>query len=129
MAKFQKGESGNPAGRPSGKSNGSKLRQAIEQQADKIVQVVIDAALGGDLQACSLLLGKVIAPLKSVAPAVEVTQADTLANQGQEIIRATVNGELAPDVGLMLLNGLAAQSKIIELDELVRRIELLEGKQ
>jgi len=111
MAKFQKGESGNPAGRPSGKSNGSKLRQAIEQQADKIVQVVIDAALGGDLQACSLLLGKVIAPLKSVSPTVEVTQSDNLTTQGNEIIKASLSGQIPPDDGAMLLNSLANQAK------------------
>lgn len=129
MGKFVKGQSGNMKGRPAGKTAGVKLRQAIEQQASGILQVVIDAAFGGDLQACSLLLGKVIAPLKAVTPHVELADASgkTLAEQGATVIQAVLNGSVAPDVGVMLLNGLASQARIVETTELEARLSHLEN--
>jgi hypothetical protein len=129
MAKFQKGQSGNPKGRPPGTTSGARLRKAIEDKAEGIIQVMIDAALNGDIQAGSTLLSRIIPTLKSVSPAVEVAQSDSLTDQGNEIIKASLSGTIPPDVGAQLLNSLANQAKIIELDELVRRIELLEGKQ
>ena len=85
MAKFTKGQSGNPKGRPPGTTSGARLRKAIEDKAEGIIQVMIDAALTGDIQAGSTLLSHIIPTLKSVSPAVEVAQSDSLTTQGNEI--------------------------------------------
>ena len=50
----------------------------------------------------------------------------TLAEQGGEIIAATMKGLIPPDIGAQLITALAAQSKIVEIDELTQRIERLE---
>jgi hypothetical protein len=42
---------------------------------------------------------------------------------------STLNGAVPPDVGSQLLTALASQGKLIELDELTKRIEALEEKQ
>ena len=128
MAKFTKGQSGNPKGRPPGTTSGARLRKAIEDKAEGIIQVLIDAALNGDIQAGSTLLSRIIPTLKSVSPAVEVAQSDSLTDQGKEIIKSSLSGAIPPDVGAQLLNSLANQAKLVEMDELIRRIELLEGK-
>ena len=50
----------------------------------------------------------------------------TLAEQGGEIIRATLSEQIPPDIGAQLITALTNQSKIIEIDELTQRIEKLE---
>jgi hypothetical protein len=129
--KFKPGQSGNPAGRPAGKTPGAKLRKAIEQRADDILQSLIDAAVGGDTTAAKVLIDKLIPNLKPIAGQVTITLPDGagLAEQGAAVIQAALNGSIPPDIGSQLITALAAQSKIIEIDELTKRIEALEGKQ
>jgi len=52
----------------------------------------------------------------------------SLAEQGAEVIRATLSGHIPPDIGSQLITALAAQSKIIEINELTKRIEILENQ-
>lgn len=52
----------------------------------------------------------------------------SLAGQGGEVIRATMTGQIPPDIGSQLITALANQSKIIEIDELTKRIEVWEQK-
>jgi hypothetical protein len=128
---FKKGQSGNAAGRPAGKTPGAKLRKAIEQRADDILQSLIDAAVGGDTAAAKVLIDKLIPNLKPIAGQIAVTLPDGagLADQGAAVLQAALNGSIPPDIGSQLITALAAQSKIIEIDELTKRIEALEGKQ
>ncbi len=129
--KFKPGQSGNPAGRPAGKTPGAKLRKAIEQRADDILQSLIDAAVGGDTTAAKVLIDKLIPNLKPVAAQVTITLPDGagLAEQGAAVIQAALNGTIPPDIGSQLIAALANQAKIVEIDELTRRIEALEEKQ
>jgi len=63
---FEKGVSGNPAGRPKGAlSKTSELRRQIESNAAEIIRAVIDKAIGGDMTACKILLDRIIPVLKS----------------------------------------------------------------
>lgn len=64
---FKKGTSGNPAGRKPGQTPGAQIRKAIEERKDEIVQAVIQAAVGGDMTACKMLLDRITPPLKPVA--------------------------------------------------------------
>lgn len=124
--KFKKGISGNPTGRPAGKTPGAKIRKAIEAQADNILQSVINAAVAGDMQACKMLLDRITPTLKPQTMPISVPVNDTLTGQGNEIIKATMHGSISPDVASQLLTALAAQSKIIEIDELSKRVDALE---
>ncbi len=47
--------------------------------------------------------------------------------KGGEIIRATMAGQIPPDIGSQLITALAHQVKIVEIDELTKRIEALEA--
>jgi len=124
--KFKKGMSGNPAGRPAGKTPGAQLRKAIELRADDILQSVIDAAVNGDMQACKILLDRITPTLKPQALPISLPANETLAGQGEEVIKATVTGEIPPDIGSMLITALANQGKLVEIQELTKRIEQLE---
>ena len=93
-----------------------------------ILQAVIDAAISGDMQACNMLLDRITPPLKAQALPVKVKSVKTLAAKGDNIIRATFAGEIPPDIGSQLITALAMQGKLVELDELKRRVESLEAE-
>lgn len=127
-SKYNKGVSGNPSGRPAGKTPGAKLRKAIEERSDDILQAVIESAIAGDMSACKMLLDRITPSLKPIAQSIFLPVNDSLAGQGSEVIKATMVGQIPPDIGSQLISALAAQSKIIEIDELTKRIEALEDK-
>ena len=52
---------------------------------------------------------------------------ESLALQGNEIIKAIMGGILAPDIGSALIAALSNQAKIVEIDDLTKRIEALES--
>lgn len=121
---FKKGSSGNPGGR-SGKA--AELRRKLESSADNAVKVIMDAAKGGDMAACRLILDRVVPPSKPVfAPvAFELDNSD-LPSAARSVIEAVAAGELPADQGKMILDGLANVAKIIEITELEQRIASLE---
>lgn len=123
---FKKGESGNMNGRPAGQTPGAKIRQAIEKESDSILQSVIDAAVNGDMQACKILLDRITPTLKPQAVAIHLPASDSLAGQGEEVIKATMTGQIPPDIGSMLITALSNQGKLVEIQELTKRIEQLE---
>jgi len=126
--KFTPGKSGNPAGRPAGKTPGAKIRKAIETRSDDILKAVIDSAVAGDMAACKILLDRITPTLKPVAQPIYLPINETLAGQGGEVIRATMTGQLPPDIGSQLITALANQAKIVEIDDLTKRIEALENQ-
>jgi hypothetical protein len=128
--KFKAGQSGNPSGRPKGKPlKVTELRASIDLRAQDILQAVINAAILGDMTACKMLLDRISPTLKSEAQTINLPVKQTILEQSNEIILGIMSGKLAPDVGAGLINALAAQAKIIETDDLTKRVEALEGKQ
>jgi mevalonate kinase len=125
---FKPGQSGNPAGRKPGQTPGAKIRAAIEKRKDDILQAVIDAAIAGDMQACKMLLDRITPPLKPVAAqiALPVPDGAGLADQGAVVVTAALTGQIPPDIGSQLITALAAQSKIIEMQEMAERLERIE---
>ena len=126
--KFKPGQSGNPAGRPKGKPlKATELRKAISEAMPEIIQGLIDAAKLGDISAATVLLNRCVPALKPEALAVNLPVKETLTDQSSEIIKATMGGKIPADIGSQLLSALANQAKIIEIDDLIKRIEALEA--
>jgi len=128
---FKPGQSGNPGGRKPGVTTAVKIRKEIEARRADILQVVVDAAIAGDMAACKMLLDRIVPPLKPAAQPVNipVDGDNTLTGQAAKITDATLAGQIPPDIGAQLMTALAAQSKIIEIDELTKRVEALERKE
>jgi Family of unknown function (DUF5681) len=124
--KFKPGVSGNPKGRTAGKTPGAKLRKAIEEKADDILQAVISAAIDGDMQACKMLLDRITPTLKPQALPVFLPIVDSLSEQGDEIIKATMGGLIPPDIGSMLITALSNQGKLVDLQEMAKRLKRIE---
>lgn len=126
VKKFQPGQSGNPAGRPRDKTPATKLRKSIAEDMPDSIKALITQAKAGDVAAAKVLLDRVCPSLKPQALPISLPANGTLTEQGGEIIKATMAGQIPPDISSQLITALAAQSKIIETDELTKRIEALE---
>ena len=124
--KFKPGISGNPNGRPKDKTPGGKLRKAIEAKADDILQSVINAAVNGDMAACKMLLDRITPTLKPQSQAIILPVKETLPEQGNEIIKATMGGEIPPDLGSQLITALSNQGKLVDFQEMVERLARIE---
>ncbi len=125
MSRFEKGKSGNAKGRPKSMT-ATLLRQAINDDMPDIINKLIELAKSGDVQAIKLVLERVCPALKPQAVPINLPFVESLAGQGNEIIRATMQGKIPPDIGSQLITALANQAKVIEIDELTKRIEVLE---
>jgi len=132
MAKFKKGESGNSAGRPAGiEDRRMKYRKLLEPHAENLIQKAVDLALSGDATALRLCLERIVPAIKSRDETVAlplVGTAKSLTERGEAILAALGAGILSPSEAGGLIQALAAQSRITEIDELEKRIAQLEGK-
>jgi hypothetical protein len=124
--KFAVGVSGNPKGRKKGTTAAHLLRKSIADDMPEIILKLVEQAKNGDTAAAKILLDRCCPALKPQAMAINMPVNGSLAEQGGEIIRATLSGHIPPDVGAQLITALANQGKLIELQELTERIEILE---
>lgn len=129
MTTFKKGVSGNPAGRPKGSGLAGRLRKVIADDADEILQSVIDQAKAGDLAAAKILLDRIVPPLKPEAQAVQIAELSgggDLVGKADAVIHAVGSGDIAPDIAAQLISAVATLAKVIEVNELQQRLEMLE---
>ena len=129
MAKFQKGQSGNPAGRPPGIPNPTtRFRQQIAQHVPEIVDAMVGAAKAGDTAAASLLLGRVLPAIRPESPGQAIDTGNDMATRAESIVSATMDGTLSPTTAAELMGVLAGQARITELVELEQRLAALEAR-
>ncbi len=123
------GESGNPKGRAKGSGEVARLRASIAGSIPAIIERLTTQALAGDVGAARLLLERAIAPLKAAEVAAPLALPDgTLTVQGRAVLGAVAAGTLAPGQGAALLSGIGTLAYVVELDELARRVAVLESK-
>ncbi|MBK5965720.1 hypothetical protein CCR95_16935 [Thiocystis minor] len=126
---FVKGKSGNPSGRPAGIVSQMKLRQSIEKDIPAILAAMVEQAKAGDTQAARLLLDRTLPSIKPMDQPVTLPLAgDDLASDGRAILTATGNADITPEQASRLLAGLGSLARVVEVGELIKRIESLEAK-
>jgi uncharacterized protein DUF5681 len=127
--KYQKGESGNPDGRPKGiPDKRSALRTLLEPHAQALVKKVVELAKQGDTTALRMCIDRLIPPVKAKDMPVEIGSLDgALADQGRTVFAALSAGTITPDEANALMQAVAAQARIIEVDELEKRVAALES--
>lgn len=132
MAKFKQGQSGNPAGRRPGVPNRTtKLRALLEPHAEELVSKAVELAKSGDSAALRLCIERLIPAFRSEPrlqsmPSLE--NEDSLTNQGRGILRALSDGSISAADAHSLLKALGDFSRLVETDELVRRVTALEAQ-
>lgn len=129
--RWQKGQSGNPAGRPPGRPDArTKITRLLMDDAPAIAAVVAAAALEGDLGAASLVLARVAPALK---PTLERTPFDfdpsaPVPQQIEAVLAAIAAGVLSADVGQTIISALGTLSDARAAADLESRIITLEAK-
>jgi len=126
---FKKGKSGNPTGRPRGITDKRViLRETFENEGKEVAHKVIEAALNGDMQAAKIVLDRLAPVIKPRAEFVKFNLDTTapIKEQAKETLSAIASGAISPDTGQSIINSITNIGKLIELDEITRRIEALE---
>lgn len=123
---MEAGESGNPSGRVAGVE---RVRQLLDPHRVQLVGKAVELALSGDTTALRICMDR-IAPLpRADSPLVTlpgIALADTLSKKARAILDAAGAAVISPDTAVLLLGAIASAVRIIESDELSKRIAQLE---
>lgn len=128
--RFLPGQSGNPKGKPKGLGDKrTELRELFKPHASALVEKAIQMALEGDSQAMRLCMDRLVAPIKAQSlPVVLKDMNGALAEQGDAVLKALGEGRITPSEGASIQQALIAQARIVEVDELERRLTELEER-
>lgn len=111
MAKFKKGQSGNPAGKKPGTVN--RQLAALRAAADKVLPLVVKKAITGDFDAQKLILDRALPRLKPMTPAEPFTlPGEGLQAQIQAILQQMADGELSPTAAAEVAAVIAAAARV-----------------
>jgi hypothetical protein len=130
MARFQKGQSGNPQGKPKGaKDKRTELRSLLRPHAEDLVAKVVELAKSGDTTALRICIDRLIPPAKARDATVSIDNSEAgLSAQGQAVLTALWGSRITPDEAVTLMQAISTQARLIEVDELERRIAALEAQ-
>lgn len=126
--KFAPGSSGNPSGRPKGAS--AELKRQLAERGPEIVETVVARALEGDPAALKLVMDRLTPALRPSAEriSVEIPEGADLSDTARAFIDAAANGQLPGDVAAQLVGAIGQTARVIEIDDLARRLEALEAQ-
>ena len=116
------------AGRPKG-SKSLEYQALLASKAPAALDKLVELATGDEpnMQALKLLIDRTVAPLRPESLPVKFDLiGDSPSEQAQSIVKATSEGKLSPTVAVELLNAVSSCMKILEVTDLIERIETLE---
>jgi hypothetical protein len=129
--RFEKGTSGNPAGKRPGTRH--RATQAAERlldgETDALTRKAVDLALAGDTVALRLCLERILPPRRSRSIRLQIGEVRTLADLATvqaTIITALARGEITPDEAANVANAVEKLGAAWERRELEQRICSLE---
>jgi len=131
MAKFQKGQSGNPKGRPPGSSPAADYRKLLDPHVPALIQRAVDLALSGDTTALRICLERVFPALKAIDAPIEIdglSAAEGLTAQGNAIIAALAEGQISTSDAAHAMQSISQLARVTEIDELEQRVARLEAE-
>jgi hypothetical protein len=129
--RFEKGRSGNPAGRPAGSRNAAtEMAQALlDGEADALVRRCVELALDGNPAAMKLCVERLV-PRRGPAVSVELPPLDSAADIAPAmaaIARAVAAGALSPADGAEFARIVEGWMRALEAGDFERRLAELEA--
>jgi hypothetical protein len=124
---FKPGKSGNPGGRPVG--SGNAIRAELTKAWEEVKPVLLEKAKAGDMAAIRIVAERVCPPIRASEEATPIAlPKGTLTQRATAVLDALGTGDLNTTQASQLMQALGALAKVIETDELARRIEALEAR-
>ncbi len=124
---FHRGQSGNPSGRP--KTESAEVRSLLQSHSKDLASKAVELALEGNIQALKICLERITPPLKAQAATtqIDLPESASLADTARHLLQAVSTGQIAPDTAAQLIGAVESIGRIIELDELAKRLENVEA--
>ncbi len=126
-----KGGARQGAGRKKGSGQAAHYRSMLEPHAEDLIQHVVNLAKDGDRAALKLCLDRVCAPLRATDRLVLIegmAEARELSEKGELILNSVATEQITPGEAASLMSAISSQARILEIDELERRISELEDR-
>lgn len=128
---FEKGKSGNPAGKPPGSRHKTTLAMEalLDGEAENITRKAIEMAKGGDGLALRLCMDRLLPARKSRPVALKlstVEKASDIPKVMGEVLAALARGEIDPDDATAIAGVLDAHRRTIETADVLARLDRLE---
>jgi hypothetical protein len=103
------------------------MRELLEPHAEELVAKVVEMAKSGDTAALRICIDRLIPPIKARdEPVAAPGLAGSLGDQGRAVLDALGAGTLTPDQAATMLTAIATQARIVEVDEIEKRVTALE---
>jgi len=131
MAKFRKGQSGNPSGKPKGCRNATTILfdDLLKDNAKELIEKTIEMAKGGDGLALRLCIER-LAPARKDRPVwfdlPEMNEARDAVNASAAIVAAVAGGDLTPSEAAELSKVVDSYARTLQAAEFEERISKLE---
>lgn len=126
---WKPGQSGNPGGRRPGTGKHAALRKELAEHAPTIMKRMVELAEAGDPACIRMVMERLLPPLKASELPVQIAMQPeaSLSDKAQTVLQAIVGGDVPPGQGSALLSAVAALARVVEVDELAKRVEALEA--
>jgi len=131
--RWQPGQSGNPAGRPSGSRNKASI--AVENifldEQEALTRRCIQLAMKGNMQALKLCIERICPVRRDVPINVELPRVQSVEDAVKlttSLIDKVTSGELTPSQGELLSRMIEKHVRVLQLNDLEVRLQLLEER-
>lgn len=130
---FEKGQSGNPAGRPPGSRNKATLAAAVllDGEAERLTRRAVERALDGSDLALKVCLERILPARRERSVAFALPPIDgpgDLVAALRAVLGAVADGELTPGEALRLSQSVQIFLHAIETGEFERRLRQIEAR-
>jgi hypothetical protein len=129
MSKIKSGEIRNPHGRPKNSGHRQKIFDSlVSPHKEELISTAIELARSGNEQMLKLFLERLLPAKASDDPIPSCMLEGSLSEQGKTVLTLITTSQLTLSQGQSLLDSLLIQAKLIETDELDRRLRFLEER-